>query len=77
MTRGNKEQDGNQEKCFAMKMGKERFFVQKTRIVFQSFLGDPSLAAMAVDLRTHEAAMRVACKEVDGDKNESFLLPFL
>ena len=45
--------------------------------MFQSFLGDPSLAAMAVDLRTHEAAMRVACKEVDGDKNESFLLLFL
>ena len=62
---------------FCNEDGKREIFVQKTRIVFQSFLGDPSLAAMAVDLRTHEAAMRVACKEVDGDKNESFLLLFL
>ena len=62
---------------FCNKDGEREIFVKKTRIVFQSFLGDPSLAAMAVDLRTHEAAMRVACKEVDGDKNESFLLLFL
>ena len=62
---------------FCHEDGEREIFVQKMRIVFQSFLGDPSLAAMAVDLRTHEAAMRVACKEVDGDKNESFLLLFL
>ena len=62
---------------FCNEDGEREIFVHKTRIVFQSFLGDPSLAAMAVDLRTHEAAMRVACKEVDGDKNESFLLLFL
>ena len=62
---------------FCNEDGEREIFVQKTRIVFQSFLGDPSLVAMAVDLRTHEAAMRVACKEVDGDKNESFLLLFL
>ena len=62
---------------FCNEDGEREIFVQKTRIVFQSFLGDPSLAAMAVDLRTHEAAMRVACKEVDGDENESLLLLFL
>ena len=62
---------------FCHEDGEREIFVQKTRIVFQSFLGDPSLAAMAVDLRTHEAAMRVACKEVDGDENESLLLLFL
>ena len=41
-----------------------QMILQNSTLLQKKFFGAWNSAAMAVDLRTHEAAMRKACKEV-------------